>query len=454
MTKPAEAYPRGSRIRRWVTFAVVAVVVLWIFRFVWLRLTLRPTPRPEYWAAKIAELDPPPPGAMSSDEANRILSDFVQAIEDPYKLSDVLSVGWTTRHQALADSIFQRPEFQPAHKAVREAARRGWYEPPDFRELPAPHISFARMSFQQQWTVGLRTHARWSVMRGDADIAKDDYLTALRLARNEMRPRTAHQISDAWPVVNAVARELILMSREHPGVFTSRQLFQPISDILGCDISPLELLEGERLRVNAFFDQWFVRDGGDWFCVSAAVHTPSGRQPSRWWNVASPLFPSRLSATASIEQVIQQIANCPNLGALNELSEEMAQQTDVNLHEIFGDADEYSLVGAARSYHAAWCRMQAALAILALADYRTDHSRYPESLTQLVPEYLPELPIDCYDRKPLRYRRTSDDYVLYSVGRDGADDGGGMTGRRPDSLFTWDSEDVVLSATERGDWGK
>lgn len=53
----------------------------------------------------------------------------------------------------------------------------------------------------------------------------------------------------------------------------------------------------------------------------------------------------------------------------------------------------------------------------------------PESLDDLVPEYLEAVPIDPASGKAYGYRLLTDDpdgrpYLLYSFGVDGADDGG------------------------------
>ncbi len=62
---------------------------------------------------------------------------------------------------------------------------------------------------------------------------------------------------------------------------------------------------------------------------------------------------------------------------------------------------------------------------LALAAYRARHGNYPEKLDALVPELLPKLPADLFaPGKTLIYRREGDGYVLYSVYKDGVDDGG------------------------------
>ncbi len=60
----------------------------------------------------------------------------------------------------------------------------------------------------------------------------------------------------------------------------------------------------------------------------------------------------------------------------------------------------------------------------ALARYRAEHGSYPEKLDTLVPDLLPQLPIDLYNAKPFVYERTMGGYLLYCVGENGRDDGG------------------------------
>ena len=64
---------------------------------------------------------------------------------------------------------------------------------------------------------------------------------------------------------------------------------------------------------------------------------------------------------------------------------------------------------------------------LAIRSYRSDASRLPAELSQLTPDYLPTPPVDPYSNQPLRYHATDTDFVLYSVGWDGRDDGGAFT---------------------------
>lgn len=62
---------------------------------------------------------------------------------------------------------------------------------------------------------------------------------------------------------------------------------------------------------------------------------------------------------------------------------------------------------------------------IALKRCQLKHGNYPAELSGLTPEFLPTVPLDPVDGKPLRYRPNSDGtFLLYSIGEDGVDDGG------------------------------
>ena len=53
---------------------------------------------------------------------------------------------------------------------------------------------------------------------------------------------------------------------------------------------------------------------------------------------------------------------------------------------------------------------------LAMAKYRAQNGAYPEKLDALVPTFLPSIPLDPFDREPLKMTRKGDELWLYSVG--------------------------------------
>jgi hypothetical protein len=56
--------------------------------------------------------------------------------------------------------------------------------------------------------------------------------------------------------------------------------------------------------------------------------------------------------------------------------------------------------------------------------YREKSGHWPEKLADLVPEFIPSLPPDPFDGKPIRLKRTAHGMVVYSVGPDLVDNGG------------------------------
>ncbi len=60
----------------------------------------------------------------------------------------------------------------------------------------------------------------------------------------------------------------------------------------------------------------------------------------------------------------------------------------------------------------------------ALTAYRADQRSYPAKLADLTPKYTTRLPKDSFADGDLHYKPEGDGYLLYSVGRNGKDDGG------------------------------
>jgi hypothetical protein len=63
--------------------------------------------------------------------------------------------------------------------------------------------------------------------------------------------------------------------------------------------------------------------------------------------------------------------------------------------------------------------------VLAVERWRLAHDgRLPDSLTDLVPDFLSAIPKDPFDEQPLRYKKLARGYMIYSIGPDFTDDGG------------------------------
>jgi hypothetical protein len=78
----------------------------------------------------------------------------------------------------------------------------------------------------------------------------------------------------------------------------------------------------------------------------------------------------------------------------------------------------------------------AADAALAAERFRRRQGRPPETLEELVPQWLPSVPLDPYTGGVQRMLKTGDGIIIYSVGLDGVDNGGTGDDRgKPDVVF-------------------
>jgi hypothetical protein len=85
-------------------------------------------------------------------------------------------------------------------------------------------------------------------------------------------------------------------------------------------------------------------------------------------------------------------------------------------------------------------RGHAALRCLAAAvaaeRYRRLHGNWPQSLEQLTPDLLAEVPTDPFTGDPLLYHHLPDGIVIYSVGLDGEDNGDNVDKGKPNDPGT------------------
>jgi hypothetical protein len=83
-----------------------------------------------------------------------------------------------------------------------------------------------------------------------------------------------------------------------------------------------------------------------------------------------------------------------------------------------------SLTASFDAYATASAYRDALLVAIAADRHRLKTGRFPSQLSELTPDYLASVPHDPFDGQPLRFRAEGNDILVYSIGRDGKDDGG------------------------------
>jgi hypothetical protein len=271
----------------------------------------------------------------------------------------------------------------------------------------------------------LRGAARISSLRsfhaahhGDVDLVVESHRQMLQLANSlRMDPYIMSQLvrlTVYWIEVTALARDLSIIELPRDALDALQDLHS-VGDI---QKSAVRAYIGERCLLLAH-TQRYVRAG-------PARH----REPASagYWVVLA-----KGLRLLSIEQQINIFNHFDTLIELEHRPWTEWVQTKSSLEQIAVSlpyTDLYlrqMLPAIARSCaafprHAMDVRM--AHAALAIERYRLDHGALPETLDDLVPDYLDTVPEDAFDGAPIRYRRTEPGYVLYSVYTDLKDDGG------------------------------
>jgi hypothetical protein len=95
-------------------------------------------------------------------------------------------------------------------------------------------------------------------------------------------------------------------------------------------------------------------------------------------------------------------------------------------------------------------QVEALITTLAIIRFKQSTGNYPESLDNLVVTgYLKQLPLDPFSDKALIYKRTEDNFILYSVGPNFTDDGGWVCHNDEGRPMPWGDEgDAVFWPVE------
>jgi len=97
-----------------------------------------------------------------------------------------------------------------------------------------------------------------------------------------------------------------------------------------------------------------------------------------------------------------------------------------------------AISSATRKFVQTQDEVQLSRAACALERYWLAHGGYPDTLTALVPEFLPALPVDTVTLQPVHYRKNDQgDFLLWTPGWNEKDDGGVETTRTKAADWVW-----------------
>jgi hypothetical protein len=184
--------------------------------------------------------------------------------------------------------------------------------------------------------------------------------------------------------------------------------------------------------------------------VDAALHLGADfRDPLRQLWAIKPMFDLDGARIARQHSQAARAATAPNLPAARAAMPSAETGDSSQFWQASRALSTILLPASGRAMQQefrALTERRAAATILAIRLYRLDHAgKYPTSLAQLVPAYLPSVPADpmAAGGKALRYKPDAAPPVIYSVGEDGIDGGGTSLPDDTPRGFRWNQPDAV-----------
>ena len=328
-----------------------------------------------------------------------------------------------------ADLLAALSRYEPILREISEASRRPYCRFPiryeDGGAMLLPHLNYLRSLAR---VYRLRALAELAV--GNTDAAFEDVQMCLRLA---------DKLKDEPTLISFLVRAAVLDTAAQPvweGLvvhrWNERQLAALQAGFEQADLfaSFVKAMRGERLCNYYYICSMREHPSQSGF-VDALMNANDELSPTNWLDHAVPsgwLYQNQLATDRFYSE-----------GYLPAIDEEHRRVDP----QMFGNIDRSTksmritpynvmrkllvagLGNAANHLARAQTSVDEAAVACALERYRLVHGQLPDTLPALVPEFLASVPHDVIDGEPLRYRRLPDSqYVLYSVGWNGVDDGG------------------------------
>ncbi len=215
-------------------------------------------------------------------------------------------------------------------------------------------------------------------------------------------------------------------------------------------------LEAEKAFWYDYVQRTFTDDGqGGGRPLIRGAPFAAGDWKDGLWKLVTFNYPDRREVTGGIKEYFRQAGK-------------LLEKTPWQLHnkgfaakrwdEIGKDIFMLRILGPARGKvsEISWrikTDRAAMLTVLTLKQWQKEKEGYPDSLETLIGAgYLKELPMDPYSNKPLVYRKTDDNFILYSVGLNFVDDGGELRKGRSGKIRRWaDEGDAVFWPVPKND---
>lgn len=381
-------------------------------------------------------------GEAGWDTFRPILASHAASLDLLRAAAHKAGLGYVAGHEVAREDwevFYPSQPYEPTSSAAGAGTSPGMST--SLMTVLLPHLSVMRKA-----GVWLKSDTSLALEQGDSDRAAANLQAMLWLAEQAAEvPVFINQLVKI-AILHMALNEIALVLHERPAALSDEHLQRLAGRLEALDGGgPITLdFSGERAFFHDLLQRTYSDDGqGDGRLTAAGFlalqgsdqYTPGPRMPL----VHAPLLPlygllapSRCQLADAYESIIGEAERESRTPLWergpSKIPEAVArlEQSPLGQHRYFlvimlAPAFEHTIASVESTSQ----NRDAVLTIIALERWRRHHDgAWPERLDQLVPMYLPALPIDRFTGQPLRYEIRSGVPRLWAVGPDLDDDGG------------------------------
>ncbi len=305
--------------------------------------------------------------------------------------------------------------------------------PPMLFDVLLPHLASLRMGARL-----LCVDARLAALQGESERALANLTAVVGMSTHVHTGETLIEALVDLDIFSIASGTTLETLRLHSEIFSEEELLTLAHEFAGAEFDPIPALKTERAFFLDVIQRSFTDDGsGDGVLVDEGIELLNlldmGAEPSSGPALTGPiarlLVGSRADQVALHDKIMTFYEARSALPLWKQFEEEDAADTLLENH--VGDPSYLFVVRLVPALSRTivnheLIRMERdrTLAAIALELYRKREGAYPQRLEQLVPQYLPALPIDRFDGQPFRYELRDGTPMVWSVGADLDDDRG------------------------------
>jgi hypothetical protein len=354
---------------------------------------------------------------------------------EPRETNDLIHLPVPPAGMPTAQSVLYAFEGRRAVlDQVTEATRRPRAQY-DLRYADGPNALLPHLAIHKSMAVKLRTRSAARVAAGDTAGAADDIDTILRLAELTGEDPTLIGYLVRVAIQSIAFSAFWDGTSQHAWSDAQLAAFQQRFEGLKQRDSLVKAFRGERLFGKTTFE--LMREGRlDPDTLGAMESDESGNSfgwglVPRAWLLQNQAYHSKV-----LDQVVGALQRCdPERGIAAKGSIWETERVEQTVFDTAGRRFHpyriftHLLLPGLAKVHAKADRSlttsRLAITVAGLERHRLATGRYPKALSDLVPKWVPSVPLDPMDGQPLRYRLNADGtFTVYGIGPNHADDNG------------------------------